>query len=186
MRRRLFTIFGALSFVLSLAVCALWARSYWHYDQITHYYDYRDSILYEWYLRSVLGEIHFNRNSSGPWEPDLELGERWRYDSNDTHPTQTLLALHAQPDSNKESVLFLGFGYFRAESRGGELVIAVPHWSLALLFSILPAFHLLVALRSRRRHRAGLCRRCGYDLRATPDDCPECGAVPASQPKAAA
>jgi hypothetical protein len=50
------------------------------------------------------------------------------------------------------------------------------HWALLIIgFVLLPALRATMWLRQRRRTRAGCCPRCGYDLRATPDRCPECG-----------
>jgi hypothetical protein len=57
----------------------------------------------------------------------------------------------------------------------------IPHGFLVLLTAMPPA---LAALRLRRRKR-GCCPTCGYDLRATPDRCPECGTALDSLPAAA-
>ena len=59
----------------------------------------------------------------------------------------------------------------------------VAYWPVALLFALLPATWLMSHGRYwRERLRGeGRCIRCGYDLRATPNRCPECGAVLTSQ-----
>ena len=41
--------------------------------------------------------------------------------------------------------------------------------------ALLPAVWLWRRRRVRRRLRAGVCPACGYDVRATPGRCPECG-----------
>ncbi len=53
--------------------------------------------------------------------------------------------------------------------------VALPFWLLALLCAIWPALHWMPRQVRCRRAKAGLCPTCGYDVRATPDRCPECG-----------
>jgi hypothetical protein len=54
------------------------------------------------------------------------------------------------------------------------------------IFTIPPLLAGLILLRrmiaDRKRIKPGFCADCGYDLRATPDQCPECGKVPQNRP----
>jgi hypothetical protein len=49
----------------------------------------------------------------------------------------------------------------------------------AVLLSIPPGFAIRRRRRPTRQHGQPVCPACGYDLRATPGRCPECGTIPA-------
>lgn len=80
----------------------------------------------------------------------------------------------------------LGF-YHASSTSGAPLVVfehwvGMPHWLFLPILSVMPLRWLRGAWKRGRRRRAGLCLRCGYDLRASPERCPECGTAVTPSP----
>jgi hypothetical protein len=78
---------------------------------------------------------------------------------------------------------YLGFSYTPGgnapNAAGMARVVTAPLWALPLAvmpFAMWSGWQVQRARRRARRLRRGECVHCGYDLRATPGQCPECGA----------
>jgi hypothetical protein len=178
-RRRLLNLLTALSLLLCVAACVLWMRSY----------SARDQWAYRW--RDVSADADtFGACSLDSLGGQLWFGYWWQDNSYLRRPHEGLSAeaWHVgsvqqsaphfpRPDAVRPLVWRFGFGWTRqgtSRTDGGRGVI-VPHWLLLMLLAA-PAALALARRRRRSACRAtAVCMRCGYDLRATPDRCPECG-----------
>jgi hypothetical protein len=59
---------------------------------------------------------------------------------------------------------------------GSKRILALPMWSLVVIFALAPLLSFLSWVQRRRRKEAGQCLTCGYDLTGNVSGvCPECG-----------
>jgi hypothetical protein len=177
-RRRLLNLLTLLSLLLCVAVVALWVRGYCRADSMLVWAPVRPISTASGRAPGV-SALNY-RGSAWLWSHrSLSIaGERGHFLLNSTPPRHfDKLDMELAPvfDARWSAVLFDVAGFAAAE-RDGRWAIRLPDYAGAAITGVLPA---LCAWRhARRRHREsnGLCRSCGYDLRATPDTCPECGA----------
>jgi len=176
--RRPLLILSMLSLILCLAFIALWIRSYLAYDLAAH--EAYSGIGTE--LISVRGNFifyHYNSYKNESEEPPQEFGF-----SHVSPSSRTGAAWAGEFDFWHYGRHFWNRLGFNATSRPVPVfttqltIISAPDWSLAGLFGVLPYIYFRRMRRRRRmreRQLSGQCIACGYDLRATPDRCPECG-----------
>jgi hypothetical protein len=129
------------------------------------------------------GGLSFERRDL-PWAPKQWPPTASLYDPDPTGVTQTVETASVRFMIGRfDDVSLLGFekghwdAYLGYAGNGGQThgaYVAIPIWFLLLATGFLPGRATWRAIRARRQ-RAGLCRACGYDLRASPERCPECG-----------
>jgi hypothetical protein len=122
-----------------------------------------------------------------PWAPAKWPPTVSMYDPDPSGVVQTVETLSVRFSLGRfEDVSVLGFekghwdayiGFARNGGKTHGAYVAIPIWFLLPLLGFLPGRAVVRRLRERRHARVGTCRVCGYDLRASPERCPECGAT---------
>ena len=157
----------SISLILCAMMIVLWVRSYRNIDSIT--------LAGRYSLSSWLGGLHLYMMDADQMEHFAIL-------------TVPLSSTDTWDGSQYRSLSLLRFGGFllakdQLGMSGGMMMgprltytaVRVPDGFLLLALISLPITWVILRFQRQQRQRLGLCPVCSYDLRATPDRCPECG-----------
>ncbi len=201
--RRAVAAAALLMVVLSLAwLVRTWERG--DFFRLHHEAEYRlNGVVYTngWGVdvgsrRGVIGVNVWN----GSFEPREPVGWRFAHTRTDAtmtwvppNPIDTQMADYydlvldgVQPFLHRQGIAFrlyiandgsAAYGEkMKPDPTGGIFFkLLVPHWLIAMVAGMIFLLAIQPDWRRHRRRAKGLCPACGYDLRASPDRCPECG-----------
>jgi hypothetical protein len=201
----LFTLaMSSLALVGLIAIVTMWVRSYVRSDTIAHVDDYWDGLNSwdwqdlsnrrpswakymwhdEWEFRSRRGLVSIRHNRSdtsfrtGVWLPSgwhcrsFPVDGDWRPLAPDARSKLARFGISFEVYDGRVPLPGWDSDWSQTET------LCLPYWLAASALLLLSAPGVRIALRTWRRRRRSLhnlCVVCGYDLRATPERCPECG-----------
>ena len=183
--RHLFTAASALSLLTCIAAAVLWAWSGpLEMVQVRYNRSPEPAEFYAYYFAAAsysdTFSLRFNRRHIVPayfvGMPASELELIPTY-----YPPGLHMSVRSQRDMIAASPPLPGFDARhtlwtpRTGFRSDDWRVAFRPWLAIALLLVLPALWLNTRRKVRRARRRGLCPTCGYDLRASPERCPECG-----------
>jgi hypothetical protein len=173
--RWLFNVLAWGSLLMCATTIALWVRSYTKIDSVEY-----TSAGGTWfsiqshpagYLRAVIAH-----NAPGPFgiciEPRVPHGRVYTI-----FPERGFFFGGAYTAGGTIANWFTQSGQLIANTKLPYRAFMISDLHLAVL-TLLSASIWFVQRWRTKRYARGCCMCCGYDLRATPDRCPECGTVP--------
>jgi hypothetical protein len=189
-RRWLFNIATAVSLTLCIATVLLWTRAQFASDLLD--FDLGNHEVQLWTIKRCfffglatppyhLVPTGFQRSPAFEGRPysDFVIPKiDNEYTQSGTTRSYRWLGFYLQPT------------YYQAAWSGHPAawftLAGVPFYAMFALTALLPALRLRGWIKRRGRRLGNHCSKCGYDLRATPDRCPECGTESADETRAGA
>ena len=177
LRRITFNALTALSLVLCLATAGVWVRSHWIVDSL------------QWYRGDHYTRVWHSNPAAIANRGTLTVGVVGTSNPSHAFLWQQRIAFKPDAEDAPDERIWCGFGYsrerlsnWRGHGQYSMTFVSLPFWFATLLTAAAPAAWLRGKYKRGQFPKGeGMCSRCSYDLRATPNRCPECGTIPAKE-----